>query len=145
MSVREVFEKASASIQAHDIDGYARLLSEDAKFTGPGPEPLGKQAYLATLRTMLNAFPDLQYHYRIIGDDGNLLRYASYFSGAHTGELDLSTWSMGIVPATGKTFRTSEEVGEVTVENGRITRIQIHARENGGIRGILKQIGIQLD
>lgn len=143
MSARQTVEQATAKMQAHDVDGVSKLLSDDLTFSGTTPQPIGKEAYLATLRTMFNAFPDFEYHSKILEADEQTVRYLSRISGTHTGELDLSNMGMGIIPPTGKSFRTAEDEGEITVKDGKITRIHINASEESGIQGILRQLGVQ--
>jgi predicted ester cyclase len=144
MNNRERYIEAVETMRDYDLDGYAEYLDDDMSFEGPFPHPLGKDAYLNTLRTMINAFPDLDYHYRVIDVDGNHLRYASYFSGTHTGDLDLSAQGMGIIPPTGKSFETAEEEGEVWfTDDGKVERIVIHPEEGGGVQGMLGQLGVQ--
>ena len=143
MNNRERYIDAVEKMKDHDLDGYAEFLSEDVTFEGPFPHPLGKDAYLNTLRTLINAFPDLDYHYRIIDVNDERVRYASYMTGTHTGDLDLSTQGMGIIPPTGKSFETVEEEGEVWFEDGKAKRIVIFTEEGGGLQGMLAQLGVQ--
>ena len=144
MNSRERYIEAVEKMKDHDLDGYAESLADDVTFEGPFPRPLGKDAYLNTMRNLINAFPDLDYHYRVIDADDEHVRYASYMTGTHTGDLDLTAMGMGIIPPTGKSFKTVEEEGEVWfTDEGKAKRIVIHTEEGGGLQGMLAQLGVQ--
>jgi hypothetical protein len=36
MTTREAFERGTDTFNAHDIDGFAEVLADDAVFTAPG-------------------------------------------------------------------------------------------------------------
>jgi hypothetical protein len=48
------------------------------------------------------------------------------------------------IPATGKTIRLPEEQARCTVEKGKIIRVEIEANPEGGVPGILKQLGVEM-
>jgi hypothetical protein len=69
---------------------------------------------------------------------------STQLTGTHTADWDLSAMGMGLIPATGKTFSNPKEEGVMTIENGKITSYFISSKEDSGIPGMLKQLGVQM-
>jgi len=63
-------------------------------------------------------------------------------TGTHTGELDLTDFSMGIIPPTGKSFSMPLENAQVTIRDEKVTRYHVDPRPDAGILGMLAALGI---
>jgi hypothetical protein len=144
MNIQEVAESFTTKMfVSKDLDSAASYLAEDFQFSGPVPEPVDSKQWLGLMKAMNAAFPDINYHTRILGVDGNVVKTASQLSGTHTNDLDLSTMGLGVIPATGKSFSIPEEQGEATVKDGKITSMHLNTGQDSGLMGILKQLGVE--
>jgi ketosteroid isomerase-like protein len=57
MTAREAFEKGTATFNAHDIDGFTRVLADDVVFKAPGGiQGQGKEACAAFFGSWFAAF-----------------------------------------------------------------------------------------
>lgn len=144
MNTQEVAESFTTKMfVSKDVDSAGSYLAEDFKFSGPVPEPLGRKQWLGLMKIMNTAFPDINYHARILGVDGNVVKTVNQLSGTHTNDLDLSAIGLGVIHATGKSFSIPEEQGEATVKDGKITAMHLNTGQDSGLMGILRQLGVE--
>ena len=95
----------------------------------------------ASLKT---AFPDLDYHFKVIGTEGNVVKTTSQLSGTHNGSFDLTNMKMGVIPATHKTFSTKSEKTKITIKDHKITLWAVEPNDGAGLMEILKQLDVKL-
>ena len=132
------------SIQKGDFETAKPMLADDFKFSGSVPEPINKETWLEMSSSLKAAFPDLNYHFKVIGAEGDVVRAISQLSGTHTGPFDLTNMQMGIIPATDKTFSGRHEKTKVTVKDNKITAWAVEPTEGAGLKAILDQLGVML-
>ncbi|MGZ9224111.1 MAG: hypothetical protein ACXW4M_00995, partial [Anaerolineales bacterium] len=90
------------------------------------------------------AFPDLDYHFNVIGADDDIVRTTSQLSGTHRGSFDLTNMKMGVIPATNKAFSAKLEKTKITVKENRITSWAVEPTQGAGLNAILDQLGVKL-
>lgn len=103
MTVREAFERGTESFNAHDLAGFAEVLTDDAAFEAPsGLRGEGKAACLEFYAGWLGAFLDahVDVHRLHIIDD--VAVEEGTFTGTHNGVLHAP---VGDVPPTGRSVR----------------------------------------
>ena len=100
MTAREAFEKGTASFNAHDIDGFAKVLTDDVVFQAPGGvRGKGKEACAAFFASWFTAFPDAHVNVRAVHACGDILVEEGTFTGTHGGILPSPT---GEIPPTNR-------------------------------------------
>jgi len=100
MTVREAFEKGTETFNAHDIDGFAELLADDAHFRAPGGTGgEGKAACAEFFGGWLGAFPDAHVQIHGLHITGNVAVEEGTFTGTHNGVLHTPA---GDIPPTGR-------------------------------------------
>jgi predicted ester cyclase len=144
MNKREIVQALLDSVQKGDFESAKSMLADDFQFSGPIPEPISKDAWLGLSSSLKTAFPDLDYHFKVIGTDGDVVRTTSQLSGTHTGSFDLTNMNMGVIPATDKTFSAKLEKTKVTVKDDKITLWAVEPTDGAGLKVILDQLGITL-
>jgi predicted ester cyclase len=144
MSTRDLAEAFIAAFEAGDFDTVASYLSDDFAFSGPTPQPVGKDEWIWMSKALKAGFPDLRYNIRVIGVEGDVVRTVTQLTGTHTADLDLSFMGMGIIPASGERVLNPQEEGEATVEGNKIVAMHVYSTPETGLAGILTQLGVQL-
>lgn len=132
------------AVQKGDLEHAKSMLADDFQFSGPIPEPINKEAWLEMSASLKTAFPDLDYHFKVIGAEGDVVRSTSQLSGTHNGAFDLTNMNMGVIPATNKTFSTKSEKTKITVKDDRITLWAVESNDGAGLMEILKQLDVKL-
>jgi predicted ester cyclase len=142
MNKREIVETLLDSVQKGDFEKAKSLLSDDFQFSGPIPEPVNREAWLGMSASLKTAFPDLDYHFKVIGTEGDVVRTTSQLSGTHRGSFDLTDMNMGVIPATDKTFSAKPEKTKITVKENKITSWAVEPTQGAGLKAILDQLGV---
>ena len=144
MNKRETVQALMDSVQKGDFENAKAMLADDFQFSGPIPEPINKEAWLGMSSRLKTAFPDLDYHFKVIGADGDVVRATTQLSGTHSGSFDLNNMDMGVIPATNKTFSANVEKKKVTVKENKITSWVVEPTEGAGLMAILKQLDVKV-
>jgi len=144
MNKRETVQALMDAVQMGDFENVMSMLADDFQFSGPVPEPINKEAWLEMSASLKTAFPDLDYHFKVIGTEGNVVRSTSQLSGTHNGEFDLTNMNMGVIPATNKAFSVKLEKTKVTVKDDKITSWMVEPTDGAGLMAILKQLEVEV-
>jgi predicted ester cyclase len=131
------------AVQKGDLEVAESMLADDFQFSGAVPEPINKEAWVEMSSSLRTAFPDLDYHFKVIGTDGDVVRTTSQLSGTHTGLLDLTDMQMGVLPATNKTFVATREKTKITLKENKITAWVVEPTQGAGVMEILKQLDVE--
>jgi predicted ester cyclase len=140
---RETVQSLMDSIQKGDFENAKTMLADDFRFSGAVPEPIEKEAWLGIGVSLKAAFPDLDYHFRVIGAEGDVVRSTSQMSGTHSGSFDLTGMSMRVIPATSKAFSVRPENVKVTVREGKVTAWIVEPAYGAGLTAILSLLGVE--
>lgn len=142
MDSRAVAEAFFAAFEVGDFDTVASYMSDDFQFSGATPQPTSGQAWMGLSARMRAAFPDLRYNFRVEEMDGNVASVYSQLSGTHTEDFDLTNMGMGVIPPTGKSFSLPSTISEAVVEGDKVTSVHVNSSPEGGVAGILSQLGV---
>lgn len=131
------------AVQKGEFDLAGSMLTDNFEFRGPIPEPINKKTWLEMSVNLKTAFPDLNYHFKVIGTDGDIVRSTTQLSGTHTGTLDLSNISLGSTPATNIPVSVKMSKTRITVKNDMITLWVDDPVDGAGLTAILVQLGVK--
>ena len=103
MTAREAFERGTATFNAHDIEGFAKVLADDVVFKAPGGmHGEGKAACAAFFGSWFTAFPDTHVDVQAVHIMDDVAVEEGTFTGTHNGVLSSP---MGDVPPTGRSVK----------------------------------------
>ena len=102
MNKRETVQALMDALQEGDFENVRSMLADDFQFSGLISEPINKEVWLEMSANLKTAFPDLDYHFKVIGADGDVVRSTAQLSGTHSGSFDLTSMNLGMIPATNK-------------------------------------------
>ena len=143
MNKRETVQALMDTVQRGELTRAKSMFADDFQFSGPVPGPMDADAWLTMSVNLQTAFPDLNYHFKVIGADGDVVRSTRQLSGTHKGSLDLTTMEMGVIPPTNRFFSSRVEKIKVTVKENKITSWVIEPAEGAGLKSILGQLGVK--
>ena len=144
MNKREIVQSLMDSIQKGDFVHAKTMLADNFQFSGPIPEPINREAWLGMSASLKTAFPNLDYHFNVIGAEGDIVKSTSQLSGTHTGSFDLTNMNMGVIPATDKNFSAKVEKTKVTVKDNKVTSWVVERTDGAGLSEILDQLGVKV-
>ena len=143
MNQRETVQKLFDSVQKGDFVNAKTLLADNFQFSGPVSEPINREAWLGMSASLKTAFPDLDYHFKVIGADDDVVKTTSQLSGTHRGSFDLTNMNMGVIPPTNKTFSAKLEPTKIIVKDNKVTSWAVEPTEGAGLKAILGQLGVK--
>ncbi len=140
----QIVSQVAAAIEAQNWDGVRALLSDDFKFSGAVPEPISAEQWIGVHRALAAAIPDLRMNYVPSKSNGSHTSGTVKVTGTHKGEFNLPLPGIPRVAPTGNAIANPTEHVEVFVNDGRVTEWQVEPLPNGGLFGILTQMGVAL-
>ena len=143
MNKRETVQALVNSIQKGDFESAKSMLADDFQYSGPTAESIDKDAGLGMSASLKTAFPDLDYHFKVIGTEGDVVKTTSQLSGTHSGSLNLTALNLGLIPATDRNFITTREKTKITVKENKITAWVVEPTQGAGMTEILKQLDVK--
>jgi len=100
MTVRQAFEKGTATFNAHDLDGFTEVLADDVVFKAPGGmHGEGKAACAAFFGSWFAAFPNARVEVEAVHIVDDVAVEEGTFTGTQNGVLH---GPMGDNPPTGR-------------------------------------------
>ena len=144
MDTKTTVQSLFDAVQMGDFEKAKSYLSSDFKFSGPVPEPISGEEWLGMSAGLKAAFPDLDYQFKIESVDGDTAHISAELKGTHKGDLDLTAMHMGVIPATGKSFKAAREHGKAMVRDGKIISLANEPTEGAGLMAILDQLGVKM-
>jgi len=140
MNKRETVQVLVDSIQRGDFEIVKSMLADDFQSSGFSPEPVNKETWLGMSAGLKTAFPNLDYHFKVIGAEGDIVKTTMQLSGTHSGSFDLTNLNMGVIRATDKTFVVKREKTKITVKENKVTAWVVELTEGAGLVAILGQL-----
>lgn len=142
MNTAEIAMKWGKAHLEGDWELWASLTADDFQLIGPSPEPLDKQNYLQWCQSLLAANPDLNNNFEVTDQSEGTARGWLQMQGTNTGDWDLTFMGLGVIPATGMTFKNPKEEFVISCRDGQVTKCEVLVPEGSGIAGIFAQLGI---
>jgi hypothetical protein len=143
LNKRETVQALMDSIQKGDFEDARTMLTDDFHFSGSVPEPIDAETWLGMSASLKTAFPDLDYHFKVIGAQGEAVKSVVQLSGTHSGAFDLTNMNMGMIPATHRAFSARPEKTKVTVREDKISSWVVEPTDGAGLMSILDQLGVK--
>ncbi|HZW38760.1 MAG TPA: nuclear transport factor 2 family protein [Ignavibacteriaceae bacterium] len=144
MMNRDIVEQFLSAIEKNDFKKAEGLLSEDFKFTGITPEPLGSKEYLNVHKALNKGMPDFKFNANFIKQTPDVIEISVRLTGTHKNEMPSPIPEIKNIPATDKYIKLPEERIDIKLKNEKIENINVEKVPGGGIFGILKQLGVSL-
>lgn len=144
MDTKTTVQSLMDAVQMGNFEKAKSYLSSDFKLSGPVPEPINADAWMGMSASLKAAFPNLNYNFKVESVDGETAHISAELSGTHNGELDLTSMHMGVIPATGKSFKAAHEHGQAMLRDGKIISWSMEPTEGAGLMAILGQLGVKI-
>lgn len=144
MTKTEAVRAFSVALEAREFEKAASYLADDFVLSGPVPQPIGKQEFIAVQTAFENAFEDWAFNSHDEVEQGDKVIAAVQITGTHTRDLVVPIPGMPTIPATHKKVSLPEEHLEFTFKGDKIVSLTSDNVPGGGVPGVLQQIGVPL-
>jgi hypothetical protein len=142
--IEDIVKAGIAALEAGDMQKLEELAADDMVFTGPTPQPLGKQQYIGFQTALKAAMPDWKLNASDYKTSGDRVSATVEITGTHTNELKLPMPGIPTVAATGNKLKLPKQTATFTVKGDKITLVDIAVEPGGGMDGILGQLGVSM-
>jgi len=144
MSISNIAVELLKYIEQGDIKKAGLLLNENFQFSGPVPDPIGKEDWLNLHESFAQAFPNWKFNYMDVRGFSNTVYVRTAPSGKHTGILNLPKFGLKNIQPSNKNFQLPMEDCQIKIENNRVISFHIDTGDHSGLKSIMNQIGIEL-
>ena len=103
---------------------------------------MNRESWQNIFQMLLASFKDWDYVNTNLRAEGDAVIMSGHFVGTFTDDLDLSAMGIGVIPASGKEIVWDEAANKVTVENGKIAKMEPYGH-SGGFGPFLKALGVE--
>jgi ketosteroid isomerase-like protein len=140
MTAKDVMSSLFKALDSGDYITASGLLDRDFKFTGPAPTAMNAQDFINWERALRTAFPDIRHNAVIRGEkEGSRANGEVRLTGTHEGKVDVR-W-VAPVAATMKKISLPASKWQARINNGKIVSLSAEVPPDGGLIGMLLQIG----
>ena len=152
MSTRaaEIVAAFMEALEAKEFDKAATYLSDDFQFTGSTLRPLNKDQFIKVASELAEGMPNISYHFHDLQEveeqqgEGIRERAIIQITGTQVNSFELVPLSLPTIPETGLPVSLPAVHWEYLVRGDTITAIDVEQVPDGGISGMLQQLGIDI-
>ena len=104
----------------------------------------GKTRIPRPANPLVKALPDWKFNATDFKHNGEQMTARFQIAGTHTGELSLPMPGFPKVPASGKHVSQQKKSITISLNNGKISRLEVAKVPGGGVAGVLTQLDIPM-
>ena len=134
-----------AALEANELaeaDGY---LADDFIFSGWTPRSLDKNGFLTLIKELKEGIPGLIFNLHNVLEVGEHRVTATWkIAGYQSDSFALTVLGLPPIPQMASSISMPPEDVEYLLANDRIVTIQVKTTHDGGIEGLLHQLGVHI-
>jgi len=139
---RAYFEAARANPPSSMVEAAESYLSDNFQILDiDGNVQMNKEAYLGMIQLLTSAFTDFETVVSDTREESDSVIVRSHFEGTHAGDLDLTAFGMGVIPASGKRIVWPEASTKWGFDGDKIASIRAND-DAGGLGPFLAALGV---
>lgn len=144
MTSIETVRALLTAIDQQQWDEARSYLTDDFTFGGATPQPVGADVWLGLHKELAAAMPDFRTNGSDIREEQGKVRLYVSLAGTQTRTLALSIPGVPVIEPTGKRVQLPKEACEAEFRGDKIAAYTVESLPDGGIPGILAQLGAAL-
>jgi len=146
MSAEQVVRDFMNTYETQGVEPAIPYLADNLSLSSTNP-PIqgGKREFIGQGTLIKEAMPDYRWGVQSTNTQGDQVTVTMRWTGTHTGVFRMSEFMPGApdIPPTGKKLSVADKF-IFTVQGNKITGLRIDSPADGGLIGMLQQLGIQL-
>ncbi|HXD10183.1 MAG TPA: ester cyclase [Anaerolineales bacterium] len=144
MDLKATAQALMSAVQMGEFEKAKKYLADDFLFSGAVPQPINAADWLEMSMSLKKAFPNLEYHFRVVSVQSDVVEISSELKGTHKGDLDLTSMNMGVIPPTHKSFAAGREHSKLTVHGDKVSAWVVEPNKSAGMTTILNLLGVKV-
>ncbi len=133
-----------SALEVNDQTLAESYLTDDFMATGWTPGPLDKSAFLTVIAGLKSGIPGLIFNMHNIEEYGDIVNATFQIAGYQTDSFILPPLGLPPVPQMARSISLPTEDVSFTVINDKIKLMSVKHTEDGGIAGLLHQLGFDV-
>jgi hypothetical protein len=148
MNGADIVKNFMIALESQEFTLASDSLSDDFSFTYMSLRPLNTRQFIALMKELKEGMPDLSFNFRDIhvtdnpSEQEQAVECTVQITGTHINIMELVPLSLPPIPETGRRVILPEEHWHFTIINDKITAIVVPPVPDGGIPGLLAQLGV---
>lgn len=144
MSAEQIIRASAEALIVGDIARTLSYYTADATISGgPFPVPVPAATGLQSMYNTITAMSDVRIEFDSFTQEGDRVAVVFHSGGIHIREFNLGLPGRPTLPPTGKRYWVEDKY-IWTMRGDKLAALQIDSPPNGGLPGILRQLGMQL-
>lgn len=142
----ETVQAFMRALEAAQFDSAKGYLAEGFTFSGWTPGPLNRDDFMTVMSGLKSAMPNLSYHFHGAREleekeQDNEEIGSVQISGTQENSLNLPPLSLPPIPQMAHSVSLPPTHWYFTLQNGRISRINVERVHDGDVHALLNQLG----
>jgi hypothetical protein len=140
----DIVRNFMTALDNNEQDLWGDFLADDFTFSGWTPRSLTKSDFLSVMAGLKEGLPGLIFNLHNVQEDGNKVLGTWQVVGYQTDSFNLPALGLPPIPQMARSVSLPTEDVTYIVENGHIVLIFVQPNSEGGIKGLLRQLGINV-
>lgn len=132
-------------LETNDLDTAAGYLNEEFIFSGWTPQQLNKKDFLTFIGDIKSGIPGLIFNLHNIDEQRDEVTGTIQIAGYQTDSFILTPLGLPPIPQTASSISLPAEDVEFLFKNDQIVHMVVKHTFGGGIKGLISQLGINMD
>jgi len=133
------------ALDNNEQDQWGDYLADDFTLSGWTPKSLTKSDFLNVMAGLKEGLPGLIFNLHNVQEDGDKVLGTWQVVGYQTDSFNLPALGLPPIPQMARSVSLPTEDVTYIVESGHIVLIAVQPKRDGGIRGLLRQLGVEVN
>jgi hypothetical protein len=144
MRKSETVKNLFSALEQARFDEVQNYVTDDFTFRGPVPKPIKKKEWITLHKNLSIGIPNMKFNLNNLTESGNVVNGSVQLKGTQSQTLPPLLPQMQPVPPTNKAIELPKENVAFTFKGEKISIMTVEKVPNGGVPGILQQIGVNV-
>ena len=140
----DIVKNFMIALDNNEQDQWGDYLADDFTISGWTPKSLTKSDFLNVMAGLKEGLPGLIFNLHNVQEDGDKVLGTWQVVGYQTDSFSLPALGLPPIPQMARSVSLPTEDVTYIVENGHIVLIFVQPNSEGGIKGLLRQLGINV-
>src|SRR5947209_4251894 len=140
-TIIDIVRTFTNALETNDLESAARNIADGFTFSGWTPEPLDKQNFLGVIGGLKEGIPNLKFNLNNLQEHEGNITGTIQVTGYQSNSFVLPALGLPPIPQMAGNVSLPPENISFSVVNGLISQVNVQSVPEGGIRGILHQLG----
>ena len=140
----DIVKNFMIALDNNEQDQWGDYLADDFTFSGWTPKSLTKSDFLNVMAGLKEGLPGLIFNLHNVQEDGDKVLGTWQVVGYQTDSFSLPALGLPPIPQMARSVSLPTEDVTYIAENDHIVLIFVQSNSEGGIKGLLRQLGINV-